>query len=73
MNGEPTIVIHNYAGGGGGGGEPLEAIPVGVEVSRYTSEGDYQNWMWGPSATDGAPEVDFKMGRTYVIYELPNG
>lgn len=71
MNGEPTIVIHNYAGGGGG----PEEISMGAEVSRYTPDAEYQDWMWGPSPTSGgdAPTVDFRAGKTYVIYELPNG
>lgn len=70
MNTEPTIVIHNYAGGSEGG-----PIPMGVEVSRYSPDTDYPNWMWGPSPSSGgdAPVVDFKAGRTYVIHELPNG
>ncbi len=74
---EPTIVIHNYAGDSGEGSiqNRMEQRSNGVEVSRYTPDGDYQNWMWAPSpgSGDGAPEVDFKSGRTYVIYELPNG
>ena len=67
---EPTIIeIHNYAGGGGGG--PLEEIPMGLEVSRFTAETDNTDWMWGPSFASGEspPKVTFKLGKVYTIYE----
>jgi len=65
---EPTVIeIHNYAGGSRG---PLEEIPIGVEVSRCTPEADYPKWGWGPtSAETPMPEVDFKQGKTYTLYE----
>ncbi len=69
MPDQPTqVVIHNYAGGGGG---PLEEIPMGLEVSRFTAESENTGWMWGPTPAGGgsAPTVDFKVGKVYTIYE----
>jgi len=69
MPDQPTqIVIHNYAGGGGG---PLEEIPMGLEVSRFTAETTNTDWMWGPSTVERgqAPKVNFIAGKVYTIYE----
>ncbi len=67
---EPTFIeIHNHNYGSGGG--PLEEIRAGVEVSRTTATADVRGWLWGPIQVDGiTPSVDFKEGKTYVIYEV---
>lgn len=66
MPDENTIIINNYAGGPPQ--YPLEEIPVGQEVARYEPDADYQDWFI--SFPDGSnATIDFKAGKTYIVYE----
>lgn len=65
MPDENTIIINNYAGGQPQ--YPLEEIPVGQEIARYTADQDYSDWY---ISFPGAGETfNLKEGKTYIVYE----
>jgi len=65
---EPTVIeIHNYAASARGDA----AETPGTEVGRITLSYDFPTYAWAPADTGGSmATVDFKAGKTYVLYEV---